>query len=74
MQRLDARQLVGRLDIAFNNAGIASFGPIEQMGVDEFDQVMATNVRASSMAASAPPACADARQAPGAQPSSATAM
>jgi NAD(P)-dependent dehydrogenase (short-subunit alcohol dehydrogenase family) len=35
----------GRLDIAFNNAGIASFSPIEQIGVEEFDRVMATNVR-----------------------------
>ncbi len=35
----------GRLDVAFNNAGMASFAPIEQLGVDEFDRVMATNVR-----------------------------
>jgi NAD(P)-dependent dehydrogenase (short-subunit alcohol dehydrogenase family) len=35
----------GRLDMAFNNAGINSYGPIEQLGVDEFDRVMAINVR-----------------------------
>jgi NAD(P)-dependent dehydrogenase (short-subunit alcohol dehydrogenase family) len=35
----------GRLDIAFNNAGMQSYGPIEQLDVDEFDRVMATNVR-----------------------------
>ena len=35
----------GRLDIAFNNAGISSFSPIERLGVDEFDRVMATNAR-----------------------------
>ncbi len=35
----------GRLDIAFNNAGVSSFSPIEQIGVEEFDRVMATNVR-----------------------------
>jgi NAD(P)-dependent dehydrogenase (short-subunit alcohol dehydrogenase family) len=35
----------GRLDIAFNNAGISSYKPIEQLPVEEFDRVMATNVR-----------------------------
>jgi NAD(P)-dependent dehydrogenase (short-subunit alcohol dehydrogenase family) len=35
----------GRLDMAFNNAGINSYSPIELLGVDEFDRVMATNVR-----------------------------
>jgi NAD(P)-dependent dehydrogenase (short-subunit alcohol dehydrogenase family) len=35
----------GRLDIAFNNAGMQSYSPIEQLGLDEFDRVMATNVR-----------------------------
>ena len=35
----------GRLDIAFNNAGVRSYQPIEQLTVAEFDAVMATNVR-----------------------------
>jgi len=35
----------GSLDIAFNNAGIASYAPIEQLTEDDFDRVMATNVR-----------------------------
>jgi NAD(P)-dependent dehydrogenase (short-subunit alcohol dehydrogenase family) len=35
----------GKLDIAFNNAGICAYKPIEQLSVEEFDRVMATNVR-----------------------------
>lgn len=35
----------GRLDIAFNNAGISSYGPIEQLGLADFDQVMSVNLR-----------------------------
>ena len=35
----------GRVDIAFNNAGIPSYKPIEQTSLEEFDRVMATNVR-----------------------------
>lgn len=35
----------GRLDIAFNNAGISSFSPIEKLDVAEFDQVMTVNTR-----------------------------
>jgi NAD(P)-dependent dehydrogenase (short-subunit alcohol dehydrogenase family) len=35
----------GRLDIAFNNAGVGSHNPIEKLSLDEFDRVMATNVR-----------------------------
>lgn len=35
----------GRLDAAFNNAGITAYAPIEQLGADDFDRVMATNVR-----------------------------
>lgn len=35
----------GRLDIAFNNAGVSSYSPIEHLDVTEFDQVMAVNAR-----------------------------
>ncbi len=35
----------GRLDIAFNNAGVTAYKPIEQLTAAEFDTVMATNVR-----------------------------
>ena len=36
----------GRLDAAFNNAGAGAYAPMEQLTVDDFDRVMATNVRA----------------------------
>ncbi len=36
----------GRLDAAFNNAGITAYAPIDQLTADDFDRVMATNVRA----------------------------
>lgn len=35
----------GRLDVAFNNAGVGSYGPIEELSASEFDRVMATNVK-----------------------------
>jgi NAD(P)-dependent dehydrogenase (short-subunit alcohol dehydrogenase family) len=35
----------GHIDIAFNNAGITSYNPIEHASLEEFDSVMATNVR-----------------------------
>jgi NAD(P)-dependent dehydrogenase (short-subunit alcohol dehydrogenase family) len=35
----------GRVHIAFNNAGITSYNPIESASLEEFDRVMATNVR-----------------------------
>lgn len=35
----------GRLDVAFNNAATSHGGPIETLTTDEFDRVMATNVR-----------------------------
>ncbi len=38
-------QRFGKLDIAFNNAAIPSFGLIGELAVAEFDDVMATNVR-----------------------------
>jgi NAD(P)-dependent dehydrogenase (short-subunit alcohol dehydrogenase family) len=36
----------GRLDAAFNNAGVTAYAPIEQLSLADFDRVMATNVRA----------------------------
>ena len=35
----------GRLDVAFNNAGVTAYSPIDQLTADDFDRVMATNVR-----------------------------
>ena len=35
----------GQLGIAFNNAGITACKPIEDMTTDDFDQVLATNVK-----------------------------
>jgi NAD(P)-dependent dehydrogenase (short-subunit alcohol dehydrogenase family) len=35
----------GRLDVAFNNAGINAFKPIEELTVEDFDRVIGTNVR-----------------------------
>ena len=35
----------GKLDVAFNNAGVTAYKPIEQLTATEFDAVMATNVR-----------------------------
>lgn len=35
----------GRLDIAFNNAGITAYKPIEDLTTDDVDQVLATNVK-----------------------------
>jgi len=35
----------GRLDIAFNNAGISCVGAVEETAEDEWDRVMAVNIR-----------------------------
>jgi NAD(P)-dependent dehydrogenase (short-subunit alcohol dehydrogenase family) len=35
----------GRLDMAFNNAGVSSYGLIETLSSNEFDHVMSTNVK-----------------------------
>jgi NAD(P)-dependent dehydrogenase (short-subunit alcohol dehydrogenase family) len=40
-----ATEHFGRLDIAFNNAGVIAYSPIEQLTADDFDRVMSTNVR-----------------------------
>jgi NAD(P)-dependent dehydrogenase (short-subunit alcohol dehydrogenase family) len=37
---------LGRLDAAFNNAGVSAYAPMAQLTVDDFDRVMGTNVRA----------------------------
>ena len=37
---------LGRLDAAFNNAGVTAYGAMDQLTVDDFDRVMAANVRA----------------------------
>lgn len=43
----------GRLDILVNNAGIYLVGPVDDLGVAEFDQTIAVNVRAPFVAAKA---------------------
>jgi 3-oxoacyl-[acyl-carrier protein] reductase len=35
----------GRLDIVVNNAGMGTFGPLEQMTVEQWDRMMAVNAR-----------------------------
>ncbi len=35
----------GRLDLLVNNAGIGTFGPLEEMSGEDFDRVMETNAR-----------------------------
>jgi NAD(P)-dependent dehydrogenase (short-subunit alcohol dehydrogenase family) len=40
-----ALERFGRLDIAFNNAGITAYKPIEQLTANDFDAVISTNVR-----------------------------
>ncbi|WP_036170260.1 SDR family NAD(P)-dependent oxidoreductase [Massilia sp. 9096] len=35
----------GRLDVAFNNAGVTAYGPIEQLTLEDFEHVFATNVK-----------------------------
>ncbi|MEO3742098.1 SDR family oxidoreductase [Plantactinospora sp. B5E13] len=43
----------GRLDILVNNAGAFLLGPLEQLGLADFEQTMAVNVRAPFVAAQA---------------------
>jgi 3-oxoacyl-[acyl-carrier protein] reductase len=41
----DARESLGRLDIFVSNAGILSMGTIETYGLEDFDRMVAINVR-----------------------------
>jgi NAD(P)-dependent dehydrogenase (short-subunit alcohol dehydrogenase family) len=49
-----ARRRFGRLDAAFNNAGIeGAFGPIESLSLADFDATMAVNLRGTWLACQA---------------------
>jgi NAD(P)-dependent dehydrogenase (short-subunit alcohol dehydrogenase family) len=41
----EVMQRLGRIDVLFNNAGIINFGTVVDARVDEWDALMATNVR-----------------------------
>ena len=41
----------GDIDILVNNAGVANFSPIEQTSIEEFDDVLAVNLRPAFVAA-----------------------
>jgi 3-oxoacyl-[acyl-carrier protein] reductase len=41
----------GGLDVLVNNAGIAIFKPLDELSIDEFDRIVAVNVRAVFVAA-----------------------
>jgi len=41
----------GRLDVLVNNAGIGAFGPADRMATEEFDRVVAVNVRGTFLCA-----------------------
>jgi 3-oxoacyl-[acyl-carrier protein] reductase len=44
-------KILGGLDVLVNNAGIAIFKPIDELTLDEFDRIVAVNVRAVFIAA-----------------------
>ena len=37
--------ILGRLDILVNNAGVGAFAPIDQFSIDEFDRLVAVNIK-----------------------------
>ena len=41
----EVMQRLGRIDVLFNNAGIINFGSVVDASIDEWDALMATNVR-----------------------------
>src|SRR4051794_14653526 len=41
-----AKQLGGRLDVLVNNVGIATMAPLEKFSLEDFDRIVAVNVRA----------------------------
>jgi 3-oxoacyl-[acyl-carrier protein] reductase len=43
----------GRLDILVNNAGIATFKPIDDLSVEDFDRIVAVNIRGAFVATQA---------------------
>jgi 3-oxoacyl-[acyl-carrier protein] reductase len=49
----EAASALGRLDILVNNAGAFLLGPIDQLTLTEFDQIVAVNVRAPFVAVQA---------------------
>jgi 3-oxoacyl-[acyl-carrier protein] reductase len=42
---------LGRLDVLVNNAGIATFAPVDKFSLEDFDRMVAVNVRAAFVAA-----------------------
>lgn len=45
-----AREELGRIDVLINLAGLSSPGKVQDLGVDEFDRMMALNVRTTFVA------------------------
>jgi len=46
-------RVLGRIDVLVNNAGIATVAPVDQFSLEEFDRMVAVNVRAVFAAAQA---------------------